>query len=121
MNCIFLLQQKSILGLLFVCYLKINLYHIQVLLWSNPKPQKSKNHNKHRNYLLYRGQPKIFEVHCKCLQGFTGCPWVFPAISMEKGCKNHRESLYSSQGNVVYVVGKPCNIDMITIGFYCNL
>ena len=31
-------------------------------------------------------------LHCKCLQGFTGCPQVFPAISMEKGCKNHRET-----------------------------
>ena len=30
---------------------------------------------------------------------------------MEKGCKNHRETLYSSKGKIVYyVVGKPCNI-----------
>ena len=29
---------------------------------------------------------------------------------MEKGCKNHRETLYSSKGKIVYVVGKLCNI-----------
>ena len=29
---------------------------------------------------------------------------------MEKGSKNHRETLYSSKGKIVYVVGKPCNI-----------
>ena len=29
---------------------------------------------------------------------------------MEKGCKNHRETLYSSKGKIVYVVGKPYNI-----------
>ena len=49
-------------------------------------------------------------LHCKCLQGFTGFPQVFSAISMEKGCKNHRETLYSSKGKVAYVVRKPCNI-----------
>ena len=32
---------------------------------------------------------------CTTLQMFTGYPSVFPAISMEEGCKNHRESLYS--------------------------
>ena len=37
-------------------------------------------------------------------------PQVFTAISMEKGCKNHRETLYSSKGEIVYVVWKPCNI-----------
>jgi len=41
---------------------------------------------------------------------FTGNPQVFPAISMEEGCKNHRETLYSSNGKVVYVVRKPCNV-----------
>ena len=29
---------------------------------------------------------------------------------METGCKNHRETLYSSKGKVAYVMGKPCNI-----------
>ena len=29
---------------------------------------------------------------------------------MKKGCKNHRETQYSSKGKIVYVVGKPCNI-----------
>ena len=46
-------------------------------------------------------------LHCKCLQAFTGCPQVFTAISMEKGCDNHREILYSWKGNIVYVVGNP--------------
>ena len=32
---------------------------------------------------------------------------------MEKGCKNHRETLYSSKGKIVYVVGKPCNINRL--------
>ena len=27
-----------------------------------------------------------------------------------KGSKNRRETLYSSKGKIVYVVGKPCNI-----------
>ena len=26
------------------------------------------------------------------------------------GSKNHRETLQSSKGNIMYVVGKPCNI-----------
>ena len=46
--------------------------------------------------------------------GHTGCLHVFPALSMEKGCKNHRETLretlYSSKGKIVHVVGKPFNI-----------
>ena len=29
---------------------------------------------------------------------------------MEKGSKNHKETLYSSKGKIVYVVGKPCII-----------
>ena len=29
---------------------------------------------------------------------------------MEKGCENHKNTLYSSKGKIVYVVGKPCNI-----------
>ena len=29
---------------------------------------------------------------------------------MEEGCKNHKETLYSSKGKIVYVVGKPRNI-----------
>ena len=44
------------------------------------------------------------------LQMFTGVYGVsigFPAISMEEGCKNHREILYSSKGKIVYVLGKP--------------
>ena len=32
------------------------------------------------------------------------------AISMDEGCRNHRETLYSSKGMIVYVVGRPCNI-----------
>ena len=56
-----------------------------------------------------------------------GFPVVFSAISMEKGCKNHRKTLYSSKGKIVYIVEKPCNIyrlrgnPMIIIGFPRNL
>ena len=42
--------------------------------------------------------------------GIYGVPVGFSAISMEKGCKNHKEAVYSSKGKIVYVVGKPCNI-----------
>ena len=49
---------------------------------------------------------------------FTG---VYPAISMEKGCKNHRETLYFSKGKIVYVVGKPCNIYRLQGKPYDNL
>ena len=42
--------------------------------------------------------------------GIYGIPIVFFAISMEKGSKIHKETLYSSKGKIVYVVGKPCNI-----------
>ena len=35
----------------------------------------------------------------------------FSAMSMEKGCKmNHRNTLYSPKGNIMYVVGQPRNI-----------
>ena len=34
-----------------------------------------------------------------------GC--VFPAISMEKGCKNHKETLYFSKRKIVYLGGNP--------------
>ena len=50
-----------------------------------------------------------FKAHCKCLQGITGDLQGKPAISMEKGCKNHRETLYSSKGKIAYIVEKPCN------------
>ena len=65
------------------------------------------------------------------LQMFTGIYRVpigcFCRISMEKGCKNHRETLYSSKGKIVYVAGNPViSIDcrenpMITLGFPYNL
>ena len=29
---------------------------------------------------------------------------------MEKGSKNHKETLYSSKGKIMYVVRNPCNI-----------
>ena len=31
----------------------------------------------------------------------------FSKISIEKGSKNHKETPYSSKGNIVYVVGNP--------------
>ena len=53
---------------------------------------------------------------------------VFPAISMEKGCKNHRETLYSSKGGRVCMLwGNPviftdCRENtMITIGLRVSL
>ena len=55
------------------------------------------------------------------LQIFTG---VFHAISIKKGCRNHRETLYSSKGKIVYVIGKPFNIyrlqgnPIVIIGFF---
>ena len=51
---------------------------------------------------------------------FTG---VYPAISMEKDCKNHKETLYSSKRKIVYAVGNPRNIyrlqgnPIVIIGF----
>ena len=42
---------------------------------------------------------------------------------MEKASKNHKETLNSSKGKIVYVVGKPCNIyilqgnPIVSIGF----
>ena len=54
-------------------------------------------------------QKCINSIHCTANvhRGFTGFPSFFPAISMKEGCKNHRETLYSSKGKIVYVVGKP--------------
>ena len=68
-----------------------------------------------------------FELHCKCLQGITGDLQGKSAISMEKGCKNHKETLYSSKGKIAYIVEKPCNIyrlrgnPIIIMGFPRNL
>ena len=62
-------------------------------------------------------------LHCKCLQGFTGFPQFFSAISMDKRSKNPKETLYSSKGRIVYVVGNPCSIyrlqgnPIVIIGF----
>ena len=70
---------------------------------------------------------EVCNIHCKCLQGITGDLQGKSAISMEKGCKNHRETLYSSKGKIAYIVEKPCNIyrlrgnPMIIIGFPRNL
>ena len=55
--------------------------------------------------------------------GHTGCLHVFPALSMEKGCKNHRETPCFSKEKIMHVVGKPFNIyrllgnPMMIIGF----
>ena len=45
---------------------------------------------------------KLHYAHCKCLQGITGTLQGKSAIPMEKGCKNHRETLYSSKGKIAY-------------------
>ena len=73
--------------------------------------------------LLYYKKHSFFPfwIHCKCSQGIYGAPIVFPlAISMEKGCKNHRETLYSSKGKIVYVVGKPCVSKRERKSVFCN-
>ena len=38
--------------------------------------------------------------------GIYGVPIGIFAIPMEKGSENHRETLYSSKGKIVFVVGK---------------
>ena len=42
--------------------------------------------------------------------GIYGGPIDFCAVSMEKGCMNHKETLCSSMGNILYVVGNSWNI-----------
>ena len=77
-------------------------------------------------YVYYQTNGSVLYVLLHTLQMFTGIygvPVGFSTISMEKGCKNHRETLYSSKGKIVYVVAKPCNIYRLqeTIGFPYNL
>ena len=38
------------------------------------------------------------------------CRFSLQYYLWKKGCKNHKETLYSSEGKIMYVVGKPCNI-----------
>ena len=45
----------------------------------------------------------FISTHCEGV-GITGSLQGKPALSMEKGCKNHKEPLS------IYVVDKPCNI-----------
>ena len=79
------------------------------------------------NVLLYKSNGCYFRELESTLQMFTGIYGVpvsfFSAISMEKGCKNHRKTLYSSKGKILYVViFTDCRENpMITIGFPCNL
>ena len=53
-----------------------------------------------------------------------GVPVGFPCNIYGKGCKNHRETLYSSKGKILYVLGKRCNIyrlqgnPIVIIGFF---
>ena len=39
-----------------------------------------------------RGLEQESNLHCKCLQGITGTLQGNSALSMEKGCKHHRET-----------------------------
>ena len=61
-----------------------------------------------------RHQSVAYHQCASTLQMFTGVYGVsvgFPCNIYGKGLyKNHRETLYSSKGKIVYVVGKPCNI-----------
>ena len=51
----------------------------KITKWRSPNSRNGKpSQNERCNAVL---------LHCKCLQGITGCLQVFPAISMEKGCK----------------------------------
>ena len=78
----------------------------------------------------YSFESQIFQsryIHCKCLQGITWTMQGKSAISMEKGCNNHRVTLYSSKGKIAYIVEKPCNTyrlggnPVIIMGFPRNL
>ena len=58
-----------------------------------------------RGFQSSQGCKCNFPVHCKCLQGFTGCLQVFPVIYMEKGCMNHRET--SQRERLCMLCGNP--------------
>ena len=51
------------------------------------------------------------DVHCKCLQGFTGIHSFFLQHLGKKALKRiTEEDPYSSTGKSVHAVGKSCNI-----------
>ena len=62
---------------------------------------------------------ELEDIHLPTLQMFTGDLRGSRRFSLQY----HRETLYSSKGKIVYVVGKPCNIyrlrgnPMVIIGF----
>ena len=102
-NCLFLLEKPEKGG-------SSTRRHDEGLLYDNAALE---NHGYLVNGLV-GSQPYFFGLlvtfyTANFFRGLRGLQ-VFPAISMEKGCKNHRETLYSSKGKIVYVVGKPCNI-----------
>ena len=55
--------------------------------------------------------PTLYFFHLPALlQTITGIYGIFSAISMEKGSKNQKETIYSSKEKIMYVVGNPCNM-----------
>ena len=66
--------------------------------------------------LIYTAKSSIFYYYRAILKMFTGVYGLYVdffcsiGMYMEKVCKNHKETLYSSKEKIVYVVGKPCNI-----------
>ena len=56
-------------------------------------------------YCLFHFMSKgmFLVLHCKCSQGVYGVPIGFLCNIYEKGCKNHRETLYSSKRKIMYV------------------
>ena len=101
-NCLFLLEKPEKGG-------SSTRRHDEGLLYDNAALE---NHGYLVNGLV-GSQPYFFGLlvtfyTANFFRGLRGLQ-VFPAISMEKGCKNHRETLlYSLKGKIV--VGKPCNI-----------
>ena len=85
------------------------------LIWWN---SKTKWRMKWQHFWIWTcPDPRQSSLNCLFLQSYIPQVYtanvyrglrVFPAISMEKGYKNHRETL--SKGKIVYFVGKPCNI-----------
>ena len=122
---------KLVFELLFIIFSPLGRFGYKYDTWSfSPLPKSRTWKYETKNALIRDPSMTIFVyfvkimlagggLHSKCLQGFM----VFPAISIEKGCKNHKETLYSSKGKIVYVVGKPCNTyrlqgnPIIIIGF----
>ena len=74
--CCYLIQD----GLLDMHYTELS--HVELIICMAAHPFMFLLHEEHKN-----------SPHCKCLQGITGTLQGKSAISMEKGCKNQKETL----------------------------